>query len=109
MRSLDTFSFSIKKKSIPLHWLLKESAEGTEIVLILYHLPAQGLNHPLRTKSVIHNVQKGSFKGGHEIAQLLIYPEILYSGNKYSMLPSALEDFLHKEGTTRLNTKNNCD
>lgn len=33
-----------KKKSIPL--LLKESAEGTEVHLIPYRLPAQGLKHP---------------------------------------------------------------
>lgn len=57
---------------------------------------------------MVCKVQKVSFKGGHEVAQLLIHPEMLYSGNKYSMLPSALDDFLHKEGTTKLNTKNNC-
>lgn len=93
-----------KKKKYPLvaerkRWRYRSSSNSISS-------SCSGVKTPiLRTYSVIHKDQEGSFKGGHEIAQLLIYPEILYSGNKYSMLPSALEDFLYKEGTTRLNTK----
>ena len=111
--SLDTSTFSTEKKipppTYPLtlaaeakHWRCKSCSNSVSS-------SCPGAETPiLRTKSVIHKVQTWFLKGGHEVAQLLICPEISYSGNKYSMLPLALDDFLHKEGTTRPNTKNNC-
>lgn len=59
----------------------------------------------LRTECVIYKVPNGSFlREGMRLLNFSSTLKFCTVGNKHSVLPSVLDEFPHKERTTRLNT-----